>query len=294
MMNSKITKNEKIFHILNAVFMILFCAAMLYPMLYVLGHSMMGDVERSLYPLRVFPRNADWSGYKYIFAGSRVLDAYIITILRTVVGTLFNIVLTAMLAYPLSKKYYPGRTFLTLFISFTMWFAGGMIPNFLLIKSLGLIDNFWVYILPTMINPFFLIILRNFFMQIPESLEESARLDGANDFTILIRIIMPLSMASIATISLFYAVFHWNTWWDAMLYVNKRELWTLQYVLQQLISSSSFIDIAKDNSALMELMPPAESVKMACIVIATVPILCVYPFLQKYFVKGVIAGSIKG
>ena len=156
----------------------------------------------------------------------------------------FNVAVTALLAYPLSRKYYPGRKALTKIVVFTMWFSGGMIPTFLLIKTLKLTNNFWVYILPGLVNPFNLIILRNFFMQLPPSLEESAKLDGANDFVVFTRIVLPLSKASIATIALFYAVTHWNSWYDSMLYVGDKSLWSLQYVLKQIISSASVTNMA--------------------------------------------------
>lgn len=288
----RITKGERTFYILNNVFMLLICAVMLYPMLYVLGHSLMSDAERVQNPLQLFPTRIDWTGYQYIITASNVWNSYLVTILRTVIGTVLNVSFTALMAYPLSRKHYPARKVLTVLVTFTMWFSGGMVANFLLIRALNLTNNFWVYIFPHLIDPFYLIILRNFFMQIPDSLEESARIDGANDFVILFRIVLPLSLASIATISLFYAIFHWNTWWDAMLYVTKdRTLWPIQYLLQQLIASANVFDLSASSSAVR---PPAEAIRMACIVVAVIPILCVYPFVQKYFVKGVLVGSIKG
>lgn len=287
----RITKGERIFYFVNHVFMILVCAVMLYPMVYVLGHSLMSDAERVLNPLQLLPTQIDWTGYRYILSASRIWNSYLITILRTVIGTVLNVLFTALLAYPLSRKRYPARKALTILITFTMWFSGGMISNYLLIRALNLNNNFWVYVLPHLIDPFYLIILRNFFMQIPDSLEESARIDGANDFVILVKIILPLSLASIATISLFYAIFHWNTWWDAMLYVTDKDLWPVQYLLQQIIASANVFDLSATATAIR---PPAEAIRMACIVVTVIPILCVYPFVQKYFVKGVLVGSIKG
>lgn len=284
---------DKIFSGVNLVLVILVCLLMLYPMIYVFSHSLMSDTERAMYPLRLIPRKIDWSGYRFIlFAGTNLGNAYVITIMRTLIGTVFNVIITAMLAYPLSRPYYPCRKALTVLIVFTMWFSGGMIPNFLLIKSLGLTNSFWVYVLPGMVNPFNLIILRNFFMQMPIALEESAKLDGANDLHVFLRIALPLSKASLATIGLFYAVIHWNTWYDSMLYVGDKNLWTVQYMLKQIIASASVTDMTTAGTVL-ESLPPAETVKMASIVVATVPILCVYPFLQKYFVKGVLVGSVK-
>lgn len=293
-MSTNVSKRERAFLIINNILMILVCLAMIYPLIYVFGHSFMSDSERALYPLRIFPKKLDWAGYKFIFfSKSKIGNAYMVTIMRTLLGSFLNVLLTSLLAYPLSKKCYPGRRALTAIIVFTMWFSGGIIPNFLLIKSLNLHDTFWVYIFPCLIDAFYLIILRNFFMQIPEAIEESAKLDGANDLVILFGIIIPLSMASIATITLFYAIYHWNTWFDAMLYVNDKDLWSMQYMLRQLIASANVTDIS-DMSTLTKDVPPAETLKMSTIIVATVPILCVYPFLQKYFVKGVLVGSVKG
>ena len=293
-MNGALTRGEKIFLVINNIVMVLLCAAMLYPVLFVVGRSVTPEIERALHPLRLIPSTFDWSGYKFILSsGSNIINSYMTTIMRTLIGTTLNIAVTTLLAYPLSKSYYPPRKALTALIVFTMWFSGGLIPSFLLNKSLGLLNNFWVYILPSMVNAFNLIVMRNFFSQIPDSLEESAKLDGANDLRVFFSIYLPLSTAAIATITLFYAVYHWNSWFDSMLYMNRKEMWTMQYTLRQLIDSATVTDITVVGSA-MDFIPPAETVRMATIVIATVPILCVYPFLQKYFVKGMLVGSVKG
>ncbi len=293
-MSGNLTKGEKVFLIINDIVMVLICIVMLYPVLFVAGRSVTPDIERALHPLRIIPAKFDWSGYSFIFSsGSNILNSYRTTILRTLVGTTVNLFLTTLMAYPLSKKYYPARKAVTAMVVFTMWFSGGLIPGYLLNKSLGLINSFWVYVLPCAVNAFNMIIMRNFFMQIPESLEESAKLDGANDLRVFFSIYLPLSTASIATITLFYAVFHWNMWFDSMLYMNRKDWWTMQYTLRMLIDSANVTDVATIGSA-MDNIPPAETVRMATIVVATVPILCVYPFLQKYFVKGMLVGSVKG
>ncbi len=293
-MNGMLTRGEKVFLVVNNILMVLLCCIMIYPVLFVLGRSVTPEMERALHPMRLIPSTFDWTGYKFILSsGSNIINSYTTTIMRTLIGTSLNIVFTTLLAYPLSKKYYPPRKVLTSLIVFTMWFSGGLIPSFLLNKSLGLLNNFWVYILPGLVNAFNLVIMRNFFMQIPDSLEESAKLDGANDLRVFFSIYLPLSTASLATITLFYAVYHWNMWFDSMLYMNKKEMWTMQYTLRQLIDSATVTDLATVGTA-MDNIPPAETVRMATIVVATVPILCVYPFLQKYFVKGMLVGSVKG
>lgn len=293
-MNGALTRGEKIFLVINNILMALLCAVMIYPVLFVVGRSVTPEIERALHPLRLIPAAFDWSGYKFILSsGSNIVNSYMTTIMRTLIGTTLNIIITMLLAYPLSKQYYPLRKPLTALIVFTMWFSGGLIPSFLLNKNLGLLNNFWVYILPSLVNAYNMIVMRNFFAQIPDSLEESAKLDGANDLRVFFSIYLPLSTASIATITLFYAVAHWNSWFDSMLYMNKKEMWTMQYTLRQLIDSATVSDITTVDAS-MDFIPPAETVRMATIVIATVPILCVYPFLQKYFVKGMLVGSVKG
>lgn len=293
-MNGTISKGEKGFLIINNIVMVLLCVIMLYPVVFVISRSVTPELERALHPLRLIPSKLDWTGYKFILSsGSNIVNSYMTTIARTLIGTSLDMIVTTHLAYPLSKKYYPPRKVITAMIVFTMWFSGGLIPSFLLNKQLGLLNNFWVYILPSLVNPFNMIIMRNFFMQIPDALEESSKLDGANDLVVFFRIYLPLSTASIATIALFYAVFHWNMWFDSMLYMNKKTMWTMQYTLRQLIESATVSDIATVGTA-MDNIPPAETVRMATIVVATVPILCVYPFVQKYFVKGMLVGAIKG
>ena len=293
-MNGTISKGEKGFLIINNIVMVLLCVIMLYPVVFVISRSVTPELERALHPLRLIPSKLDWTGYKFILSsGSNIVNSYMTTIARTLIGTSLDMIVTTLLADPLSKKYYPPRKVITAMIVFTMWFSGGLIPSFLLNKQLGLLNNFWVYILPSLVNPFNMIIMRNFFMQIPDALEESSKLDGANDLVVFFRIYLPLSTASIATIALFYAVFHWNMWFDSMLYMNKKTMWTMQYTLRQLIESATVSDIATVGTA-MDNIPPAETVRMATIVVATVPILCVYPFVQKYFVKGMLVGAIKG
>lgn len=293
-MNGTLSKGDKVFVIINDIIMVLLCIIMLYPVVFVISRSVTPEIDRALHPLRLIPTSLDWTGYKFILSsGSNIVNSYITTIARTLIGTTLNLVVTTLLAYPLSKKYYPPRKVITALIVFTMWFSGGLIPSFLLNKQLGLLNNFWVYILPSLVNPFNMIIMRNFFMQIPDALEESAKLDGANDLRVFFSIYLPLSTASVATVALFYAVYHWNMWFDSMLYMNKKEMWTMQYTLRQLIDSATVADIATVGTA-MDNIPPAETVRMATIVVATVPILCVYPFVQKYFVKGMLVGSIKG
>jgi putative aldouronate transport system permease protein len=284
----------RLFPIVNGAFLVALCLLMIYPIVFVLGRSFMSSAERALRPLSIVPTDPDLTAYRFLFMkGSYIFNSYIVTVSRTVAGTFFNLLFSSAFAYVLSKRYYPLRVPLTFMVIFTMWFNGGLVPTYLLIRSLGLMNNFLVYILPGLISAWNLLILRNFFMAIPDSVDESARIDGANDFVILFRIILPLSSAALATIGLFYAVGHWNAWFDALMYMTDRKLWTVQVFLREILHNVQAMDLV-DPASNVEQLPAAEAVQMATIVVATVPILCVYPFLQKYFVKGVMVGSLKG
>lgn len=238
----------------------------------------------------LIPLEFDFSGYAEIISDENFWRSYLVTIARTVIGTVAGVLVTMLTAYPLAKTDLPYRRGLMMFVVFTMYFSGGMIPKYLLIKELGLMNNFLVYILPCLITGFALIITRNFFMGIPTALEESAKLDGASKMTILFKIYMPLSTPVIATISLWYAVQHWNSWMDNMLYVTKKSLYVLQYVLQTILANGQTADM----EAVTEVIVHTETMKMAALILALLPIVCTYPFLQKYFVKGMIVGSVKG
>jgi putative aldouronate transport system permease protein len=290
----KLKLGEKIFDVFNTITLVVLCIIMIYPVLYVFGRSLMTDLDRASHPFAVWPLELDYSGYKYVFSsGSYIGNAYMITILRTLVGTFCSMLFTAALAFVLSNRGYPLRNAMTMIITFTMWFGGGIIPLFLLVKSLGLYNHFAVLILPGLISTWNVLILRNFFMQIPQGIMESAKIDGANDWVIFLRMVLPLSSAALATISLFYAVGHWNSWFDAMIYVNDRGLWPVQVFLREIISNANLNNMIRSD-AVVEVNPPAQSVIMATIVVTMAPILCVYPFLQRYFVKGITVGSIKG
>ena len=237
----------------------------------------------------LFPTAFDFNGYREIVADEYFLHSYLITILRTSVGVTLSIFITMLTAYPLSKTKLPYRRGIMLFIVFTMYFSGGMIPKYLLLKNLHLHNNFFVYILPNLIIGFALIITRNFFMSIPSALEESARIDGAGDFRILMQIYFPLSTPIVATIGLWYGVHHWNAWMDNMLYVTNKQLYVLQYVLHRLLESGQ----TQELEAFQDVVINTETMKMAALVLSLIPIVVVYPWLQKYFVKGMTVGSVK-
>ena len=238
----------------------------------------------------LIPTEFDFSGYVEIASDENFWHSYLVTIARTIVGTAAGVIVTMLTAYPLARTNLPYRKGLMMFVVFTMYFSGGMIPKYLLIKQLGLTNNFLVYILPCLITGFALIITRNFFMGLPPALEESAKIDGASNLTVLFKIYLPLSTPVVATIALWYCVQHWNSWMDNMLYVTKNSLYVLQYVLQTILSNGQTADM----EAVSEVIVHTETMKMAALILALLPIVCTYPFLQKYFVKGMIGGSVKG
>ena len=238
----------------------------------------------------LIPHEFDFSGYTKIMSDDNFWHSYLNTIIRAVVGTLLSVTVTVLTAYPLSKTKLPHRRGIMLFIVFTMYFSGGMIPTYLLIKNLGLLNNFLVYLLPCMVTGFALIITRNFFMTIPDALEESAKMDGASNFTVLLKIYLPLATPVMATIALWYCVQHWNSWMDNMLYDSDQHLYVLQYLLQTILNSGQTPDMEQAVGIVVH----TESLKMAALVLSLIPIVCLYPFLQKYFIKGMIVGSVKG
>lgn len=251
-------------------------------------------------PIYFLPQGFTFENYITIFKDSKFLDAYVITVLRTVIGTSLHVFLSALFAYALTRKQLPGKTFLTFYIFIPSIFSGGMIPNFILFRELGLINNFWVYVFPFLFSFFHIIIMRTFFQQLPSSLEESAQIDGASNFRVFMRIILPLSMPVLATIALFQGVFHWNDWFTGTYFVTTESLRPVQTLLNQLLTESEALANAAQKASqtgttvsngMIAVTP--ESLRMATLIVATLPIICIYPFLQKYFVKGVMIGSIK-
>lgn len=289
------------FSIFNYTLLAVFAFSTLYPFIYILAYSLSDGAEAMKHPIYFLPRGFTFENYIQIFQDSTFLNAYVITVSRTVIGTSLHVFLSALFAYALTKKDLPGRSFFTFFIFIPSIFSGGMIPNFILFRELGLINNFWVYVFPFLFSFFHIIIIRTFFDQLPKSLEESAQIDGASNFRIFMSIILPLSRPVLATIALFQGVFHWNDWFTGAYFVTDEALRPVQTLLNELLTESEALANAAQRSSqsgttvssgLINVTP--ESLRMATLIIATLPIICIYPFLQKYFVKGVMVGSIKG
>ena len=264
----------------------------LYPFLNVVAYSLSGNTAVLSGKVTFYPIDFQLSAYKEILLKqTQIWTAMGISVTVTVLGTLLGLVLTVAAAYALSKEKLKGRGILSGFILFTMYFSGGIIPTFLVVKGVGLYDYISALVIPSAMNVFNFIVMRTFFKELPLELEEAARIDGANDMKILFKIALPLSMPIIATIGLFYAVSYWNDYFSALLYIQTPEKFSLQLRLRQLLFAGQINQVSMENLGTQVM---SESLKMASIVISTIPIILVYPWLQKYFVKGVMLGSVKG
>jgi putative aldouronate transport system permease protein len=289
------SKSDRLFDFILYAFLSLFALSTLFPLYYVVIMSITPYTE----VMRnggfvIFPKDITFAAYKEIFSSGRIPRALNITITVTLVGTFLNLLVTSLLAYGLSKKTVPGRNGILLAIIFTMLFSGGMIPTYLVVRSVGLLDSIWALILPGLVSTFNMLIMKTYFEGLPHEIEEAAKVDGCGDLRTLFRIVLPLSAPIFATMGLFYGVAHWNAYFAGIMYLNDKSLYPLQVVLQNMIRSP---DVSQEleirNPMLIAQLPP-ETIKMATVVVAIVPILLVYPFLQKYFMKGMLIGAIKG
>ena len=290
-MKIKRTKGEIVFDAAIYFFVGMISLACLYPMLYVLFASL-SEPTRIMYHQGglLWPLGFSLKGYEAVIGRQDVWIGYANTLFYVTVGTSLNMVMTVMGTYVLSRRDFMFRKPLTMMFVFTMYFTGGTIPNFILVKSLGLLNTRWALILPVAIGTWNMLIMRTAFASVPSALEEAALIDGANDLQILTKVILPVSKATLAVIFLFYAVGHWNSWFNALIYLpNERELFPLQLILREVLISNS--DYSSSEISVDYL---GESIRYAIIIVSTVPILCIYPFIQKYFVKGVMMGSVKG
>ncbi|WP_339220161.1 carbohydrate ABC transporter permease [Paenibacillus sp. FSL H8-0332] len=286
------TFSGRLFAAVNFILLALIALVTVLPFIHVVAGSFTTSAELAANKFVLIPKVWSLEAYKFIFSTNTIFRALGVSIGVTLIGTLFSMFITALMAYGLSRRDLDGRRVFNFLVVFTMLFHGGMIPTFLVVKELGLIDSYAALILPSAISAFNMIILKNFFQNIPEGLEESAKIDGCNDFGILFKIVLPLSLPAIATISLFYAVTYWNTYMSAILYLDNSAKWPIQVLLRQIVVLAS----GMDHSATLDgtVPPPDQTIKMAVIVVATLPILMVYPFLQKHFAKGAMLGSMKG
>ena len=286
-------KRWSTFDIVNTTILGLLCIIMIYPFYNVFITSFAKYEDLIAVPVYLLPVSFQLESYKMVFREASFYKGLLVTLFITIVGTAICMFFSVLCAYALSKKTLPGRNVILALILFTMFFNGGLIPFYLVVSKMGLVNSVWSMILPSAISTWYMIIMKNYFNTIPASLEESARLDGANDFQILARIVLPVSKPIIATFSLFYAVGMWNEWWNALLFISEENKRPLQTVLRQILINVIVSDKMRMQLDRSQTRVYEESVQMAAIVITLIPIMCLYPFLQKYFVKGIMIGSIK-
>lgn len=289
--------SDKWFHGLNAVILTLAGLSCLLPIVHVISVSFSDSGAVMSGKVLLWPVDVSLESYKLLLQGTNIVRAFLNSIEITVVGTCLNMLFTIMAAYPLSRKYFIGRRFFTLAIVFTMMFNAGLIPNFILVKSLGLLDSYGSLWLPGLISAWNLLVLRSFFEGIPEELVEAARIDGCNEWTLIFRIFLPLSLPVLAALSLFYGVGHWNSFFNVLIYINDAQKFNLSVLVQNMIQSQQLLQEMNSQGAMMDnqlqqITP--ESIRAAGIIVMITPMLLVYPLLQKYFVKGMLIGSIKG
>lgn len=295
MITKRKTIGDVIFSIFNYLLLTICCLVVLYPIYYMFISSISDGYAVLRGEVKLLPVGINFSAYKAVFASPDIPRSYLNTVVYTVVGTLINVTMTAMCAYPLSRKRFYGRNVFSFMIIFTMFFDAGMISNFMVVNSLHLNNSIWAIVLPGAINAWNMIIMRSFFQQIPEELFESAHLDGASDFTIFIRIVLPLSVPIIMTMILFYAVGHWNSWFNALIYLDDKAKYPVQLIMRNIVLSGETSALSSGGASVAgDLGIIATNIKYAVVFVTMLPILLVYPFIQKYFVKGILVGAIKG
>ena len=288
-MKIKESGSYRVFKVFNAIILTLISVAMLYPFLYLVAQSFSSTQAIVAGQVGLIPKDFNISTYKYVITDGKFIPYYGNTIVYSIIGTVCALLFSALLAYPLSKAELYGGKAINKFIIFTMYFSGGMIPNYILMVSLGLRDTVASFILPGMISTYYVFLMRSFFLTLPRELEEAGEIDGLDLWGVFWRIAIPLSKPIIATMTLFYVVQYWNDWFDAFLYLDTTTKWPVAYYLRQLISSAS--GTSADAGDAMQI---ASNIKSCAMVLTSAPIICIYPFIQKYFVQGMMLGGVKG
>jgi putative aldouronate transport system permease protein len=291
--------SDKIFDTVNVSVMLILSAITLFPFLNVLALSFNDGTDASKGGITIFPRVFSLDNYKIVLQSDQIINAGFITISRTVTGLLISLLVTSLAAYAFSKKHLLGRSAMLIFLTIPMFIGGSVISVFIVMHDLHLLNKFWVYILPGAFNFYYMIIIRTYFGNIPASIEESSKIDGASDLSIFIRIMLPISVPCLAAIALFIGVGHWNDFYSNLLFVSKRNLQTLQFILMKIIRQQdvrSFTDMLQNFNPgeFKKMQPTPTSVKNAAIVVTVFPIIALYPFLQRFFIKGIMIGSVKG
>lgn len=292
----KHTRGEKIFQVVNIFIMLLVCVIMLYPYLNQVAISFNEGMDAMLGGITIFPRKFTLANYAAVFKNRSMINGAYISVSITIIHTLLSMIVLFMSAYGITRSKLPYKRGITLFLMLPCYIGAGQIPTYLLYRYLGLMNSYWVYILPGLYSFYNMVIIRSFLQELPVSIEESAKLDGANDFQIMYKIALPLSKPVMATIALWLSVGTWNGWMTTLLYITDRSLYPLTYIMMQLIKESSLAQqMATESGASDQASKPTpDTVKAATLVVTTIPIIMVYPFLQKYFIKGVTLGAVKG
>lgn len=289
------TKTDRAFNIFNIVFLAIVALLVIYPLVFVLSASLSNPQYVLSGELWLWPKEFTLDAYEKVFKNEDIINGFVNTLKYTVFGTILNVIMTILAAYPLSRRDLKGRGFIMAFIVFTMFFSGGLIPTYLLIRDLGMLNTFWVMVIPNAVAVWNIIIMRTFFQSIPHELEESAMIDGAGNFKILWSIVLPLSLPVIAVMVLFYSVGHWNSYFQALIYLQDQDKFPLQLILRQILIQGQTDDMIKATSeSFLAQQLSVEGLKYAVLIVANLPMLMLYPFLQRYFVKGVMIGSLKG
>lgn len=289
------TKTDRAFNVFNYVFLAIVAFLVIYPLIFVLSASLSNPQSVISGDMWLWPKEFTLDAYEKVFQNKDIINGFINTLKYTVFGTILNVVMTILAAYPLSRRDLKGRGFIMAFIVFTIFFSGGLIPTYLLIRDLGMLNTFWVMIIPNAVAVWNIIIMRTFFQSIPHELEESAMIDGAGNFRILWSVVLPLSLPVIAVMVLFYSVGHWNSYFQALIYLQDQEKFPLQLILRQILIQGQTDDMIKATSeSFLTQQLSVEGLKYAVLIVVNLPMLMLYPFLQRYFVKGVMIGSLKG
>ncbi|WP_234535553.1 carbohydrate ABC transporter permease [Paenibacillus pseudetheri] len=293
MMRVRYTRGQNLFNVFNLLFLTALALAMFLPFLNVIAQSFSSSEAIINGSVGLLPKEFTAINYQYVFSDHAIWRAFGVSVYITVLGTAINLIATASLAYPVSRPEFVGRKYIVMMVLFTMVFSAPLIPNFILIKNLGLMNSLWALMIPGAISAFNFFVMRSFFMQLPQELIDSSRIDGCGELRIIINMVLPLSKPVMASLGIFYAVGHWNTYMSALYYINKPALWPLQVMLKKLFETDDIsIDPASSvYSSLAHTSP--EGIKMAVIIVATIPIIMIYPFLQRHFVKGMMVGSVK-
>ncbi|TXK84931.1 carbohydrate ABC transporter permease [Paenibacillus sp. N3.4] len=288
-------RNFSYFDTINIIFMLAMIFITLYPLYYMGIISISSGSSVSSGEVFWRPIDINFKAYSVIFNDPAIVRSYGNTFFYTAAGVLINLAMTALCAYPLSRKHMYGRSFFALFVVFTMFFDGGLIPRYMVVHALGMVNTIWAILIPTAINVFNMILMRTFFEDIPEALHESAIMDGAGEFRVFTKIVLPLSLPVMATMFLFYAVAHWNSFFPALIYLNEKNLYPMQIILRNIVISGDMAtQSAQLGAAEAGLAVMTENIKYACVFVAILPVLVIYPFVQKYFVQGAMLGSVKG